>query len=707
MPNPLRLDHSVDGLFCWWLRSLFVYPLLVLSCTSLCAIPSAAQIQTWKLGGSGLAWNSIDSLTTFIDYESHPSSIQPVFFTPDQNVLSYIRRWYTSKNPTQLDYSPGVSPRIWRAADVGLLPASAAEVLHLVDGIESTHSQPVSEQDARTMTRSGLDVEWYTIDLTVPVPLGRLAFWIPPRGFRDFDGEPILDYIVPSFEVSIAEEKADVLATETLNHHYHSLPETIVRVKDNFSSRVELGFARRYARFVRFKRLPALRDAQLTDTFDDLPLQLGQSSGLLPGVIAEWALFAEGVPRRAVYVSRIVDLLREVNFGRLFWTAQGLRAANGEFVFTKEARTSLHIEVRSGRDPDPDVYHEYSKTGGELVISRSRYENLRESPHPFYNLPGNRASIAYDTENWTPWSPAVSNSQSPLRRGRYVQVRAVLESKFYEEFVRLDSLWIETASPLANRVVGEVALEAVPIPRGERVQVGLGKPQRFTCDIRTVFDGGERGFDAVRLRLGASAELHELYMGVSLQTVRPDSVVQRDGSLVVYLPQRVAPSHPVPLRLVFSTEIFQLANSFVGEVFVRGERGVPQRIEEGDASAAVASNSLTVYGFGGPVVHIGALQFSSAVITPNGDGANDRLQVRYRLLRLTQPVPVEMLIYSLSGRRVARIDLGLQDAGPQTVQWDGRDGTGNALSPGIYLLNIVLQAQEGIVRRTRTVAVAH
>ena len=60
----------------------------------------------------------------------------------------------------------------------------------------------------------------------------------------------------------------------------------------------------------------------------------------------------------------------------------------------------LTAEVRVGRDDDPAVYHEYTNTGREKEVSRATYESLSavlgRDPRP-----GIRASIGYDTDNWS------------------------------------------------------------------------------------------------------------------------------------------------------------------------------------------------------------------------------------------------------------------------------------------------------------------
>ena len=61
---------------------------------------------------------------------------------------------------------------------------------------------------------------------------------------------------------------------------------------------------------------------------------------------------------------------------------------------------------------------------------------------------------------------------------------------------RLDSLQIEIAPLLADRVVGEVVLEENHQPQGGRVRVPAGEKKSFVYDIGVEFSSADRtGFD--------------------------------------------------------------------------------------------------------------------------------------------------------------------------------------------------------------------
>jgi hypothetical protein len=289
-------------------------------------------------------------------------------------------------------------------------------------------------------------------------------------------------------------------------------------------------------------------------------------------------------------------------------------------------------------------------------------------------------------------------------------MRITLESEAFFDFIRLDSLWIETSPLLVQQVVGEVARFDQPDPERGFAEVALGEMTDFTYDLRAEFGAASQGgFDALRIHTGSRPQFKYLQMGDPLGVVEPEQVIEGANELVIHLPQRVTRANSQPLRVVFGAEVFVFANTFTGEVFDTRSERLPQQVEAGDASQAVSTDNLRVLGdsgeHGGEIIE--NLVFTTGAVTPNGDGINDLLTIDYALFRLPSPIPVELNIYALQGTRVGQIDLGLQSAGPQQVQWDGSDGLGQVLPPGLYLLEIALRAEFKTFRHIRPVAVVY
>ncbi|MBM3281009.1 MAG: hypothetical protein FJY95_23475, partial [Candidatus Handelsmanbacteria bacterium] len=596
-------------------------------------------------------------------------------------------------------YVDGELPRIWRAANGFYWFSAGVLTTEWVDGDSLSYSPPVSR---------GNESEWYTLDVGVPVPAESFGFFTPPRGFRA-DGTPLSEDIVKAFEVSISAEADPVLAKEQGDNDYHRLQTLIGDIPQNFDKQVKLEFPKQYVRFLRFKRNVSI---------DDLTLQGGTwSAEVQLGTFGEFVLHGEGVPRRVYYTTKISDLGREWNFGRLFWSATPMRRVGDQVVEAPEAQAYVRVEVRSGRDEDPNVYHEYTDTGGERVVSRERYEKELKKPDQTTDgvtqegKPGLRASVGYDNQNWTYWSFPLTQSgvQAPLQRGRYLQVRITLESQAYADYVRLDSLWLEMSPPLAEQVQGEVARLDDPSPAAGLTRVALGERVDFTYDLKAQFSGaGQQGFDAVRIKAGSRSQFQRLEMGDPLVEVAPSGVEEESGELVVHLPRRVVRSANSPLRVTFGAEIFLLANTFESEVFDAQGGGFPQQVEAGDVTALVNTNSLQVLGKkegDGEVIQ--ELRLQGEVFTPNGDGINDQLVLSYTLFGLPTPLPVRLQVYSLDGVRRAEAEVGLQGAGPQRLVWDGRDAQDQPLQPGLYLMVLVIDSERGQFRRAQPVGIAY
>jgi hypothetical protein len=57
------------------------------------------------------------------------------------------------------------------------------------------------------------------------------------------------------------------------------------------------------------------------------------------------------------------------------------------------------------------------------------------------------------------------------------------------------------------------------------------------------------------------------------------------------------------------------------------------------------------------------------------------------------PLAARVEVFDLIGRRVARLWEGPAPAGVTTLSWDGRDGSGRALAPGVYLVDAIVGPQ--------------
>ena len=656
-----------------------------------------AQVEKWQLGGgSGLAWDQHDSLQVLIDFAGPPGTIQPRYLQPDQNVIHLLDNWEFWREPARynLGYVDGQKPRFWnRWNGVGGDPTQSG--VFMVDEDSTTYNAPLA-QPLRTL--------FFSFDTAVPIPLVRFGFYTPSQGFRS-DGTPLPLDTVPAFDVSIGGD-----SEPAVNWGGNDLfQKVIANVGANFDPSVQIDVPRQYARFFRYRRQLSLADEEALDQCRTCGGQ-GNQAIAFKGSIAGFEAFGQGVPQRAIYLGRIIDLGEVANFGRLHWSATAMRMENGVAVADPNAQVSLRAQVRVGRDDSPATYHEYTNIGREKEVNREQYETLtaqlNRDPRP-----GIRASIGYDADNWSFWSvPFVESGQLiRLRSGSHLQVNLTLESRDFDAWIRLDSLWIETAPLLAAEVFAEVARLDDLRPKKGFTEVALGSETEFAYQLRTEFDDSTApGFNTIKIFTGNRAAFRRLEIGEPLVAVDPVAVHEEEDELVVQLPQRVTRTNNPPIRIVFASEVFEFAATFESEISTADSEILPQAVQPGDATDAISTNSLRVLGAADDRPDfIQATKLSTPVLTPNGDGVNDLLTVSYALFRLPGPVPVTLDIYALDGRRLAHIDAGLQDSGPRKISWDGRDEKGELLPPGLYLLSINLQTQFAQTKQLLTLGIAY
>jgi hypothetical protein len=111
--------------------------------------------------------------------------------------------------------------------------------------------------------------------------------------------------------------------------------------------------------------------------------------------------------------------------------------------------------------------------------------------------------------------------------------------------------------------------------------------------------------------------------------------------------------------------------------------------------------SMTVLAQPMGVVGVGASESPSSVLSlsasPNPTTGESRISYA-----LPRAAPVRISIYDIAGHRVATLVDGFQEAGRQEVAWTGRTSGGQALSAGVYLIELVAGGE----RRMGKLAVA-
>ena len=654
----------------------------------------SAEVSRWRFGGEGgRDWGDWARINTFVDVEASPGSIQPWELDPEENFLPMIGPWARWRNPRDPLWRHGM-PRIWR----GYLDNAQAlewEPRLVLDG------DPYTGMAVRNYRALYLSWEYYTIDLGTEVPLERFYF-TPKWGADELTGEAYRpSFAQQNFETSAGH--ADELAAATTEFDYAPLSTLIDHVESNFEFEVEIKFPLQYYRLFRHK---AINDTGVMfRTGGNIPHQERYGLG-------ELQLFGRGFVPEVTWESQVVDLGDLSNLGQVHFAISRWRREEDRYVEAPQAPVAARVELKTGLDDTPTVYYTYDQFGSLVEASEDDYVNkLKVQQRPWHpDGVGWRGPIAEDNEAWSYWSALLKSSgiRPGLPRGRYLKIRVRLETESLWEFARMESLVVVTSPVLAERIVGEVAVAGQLRPEGNVAQVSAGEQTEFVYEMRAEFTGAARsGFDAVRVSTPSKALFLGLEMGDPLTAAAADSVVEEDLGFAVYLPRRIDAASDNRLRLRLQTSLYDAATEVAAEAFERSGESLPQAVEPGDATAEVGTDQLRVLVLSSSLDQVlGGVEVRPRSFTPQGDGINDQVELAYTLfsVRSTQ---VDVGVYTLDGGAVRRLYSGHRSAGLQVETWDGRDDGGVVVAPGLYLLRVEVDADEGRFSRLHPVAVAY
>ncbi len=381
------------------------------------------------------------------------------------------------------------------------------------------------------------------------------------------------------------------------------------------------------------------------------------------GITEEIQVFGQGYPLEVALTSPLIDLGGSKKVDALSWQAD------------TPVGTEVEIRSRSGDNLKEQIIYR-DKNGKE--ITQKKWEKLISS------FRGPVDTVAVIGEGWSPWSRIYPHSGSaflsPSPR-RYLELEARLRSHDPRAAAALDWLSLTYSEPLAEKVVGELW----------PAQVQPGAWTEFAYYLRA--QGNTSGFDQVALQASVPLRFESVRVGGAEVAVVADSGA---AGFQLQLPRTVRRGELVEVR--FSGAVYLDATRV--EAFVEDSRQQGrQQVEAGDADQEVDSQTDVVRLPVGKGL-LANIVLASTVLTPNGDGANDRLRLTFDLVNMLEARPLRLRLFDLSGRLVRQIEARSM-AGAQQLQWDGADDQGARVPPGIYLLRLEVEGDarsEGIGR---------
>jgi hypothetical protein len=353
--------------------------------------------------------------------------------------------------------------------------------------------------------------------------------------------------------------------------------------------------------------------------------------------------------------------------------------------------TRVQLQTRTGNElVEEKIFHDDRGN----VVTESRYSRLPGSKQ------GEISSSFQAGPDWSTWSVPYNTQgteiTSPSPR-QYLQIRATLLTDRADTAATLRSIALTMSDPVAEQLQGEIW----PVRVGQ-----VGVAEEFSLFVRPTFTDPTQSFNELKVEAtaGASMELLGLRFGTDVQFAAGAAAELSVGELqsLSAAPDKIHVRLSRGIRqgtelieVRFRATILGNSASFRGFVRETGTSEFWQRVDAGDATTLVASQTVTVLALEGSEV-IGDFRLAQPVLTPNGDGINDELQVAFSVARVTGERAVTLAIFDLSGRAVARVEERRADSrGQYALQWDGRDASGHLVPPGIYVARVEVAVESG------------
>lgn len=620
----------------------------------LVAHSAAAQVRTWVLGDASHTW------------KSGGGGIEPVHLI-GQYAAARLDTGNVPGDDIEFDHRPGwISPRFFDgrtniasmvlAAGGSIKAPNALSVQssllrsQLIGIVNGDHSVAFERKPTLFNTQVPAFGIWIVMDFSHPIGIERMRFYPRNTVVADPDQPFQKDYL-RGYEVWVNPRLTDSAG---------GAPDILVaRVPENDEPVVELPVEPQYVRLVKLR--------SITET---------------PFEIDEVEVYGTGYLEGGTYYSDLIDLGGRATVGPINWEERSV----GDSSFSQ-----VQVQVRTGNDDTPI----------RLRVQRMM-DAVEVSPEKYWSLePVDRLPPIEDAKNWSPWKSlekgALATAPGPRR---FIQFQFRFRGRLFDtrEVSRLQFQYL--IPPLADTLRGEV------FPRLADAE----KPATFRYTVLLRATGQIQGFDRLEVDTVVPPEkIHDLKINGNSVDFSVESISKRRFQIAFPL----ITADQTVLEFQFDIPVFRFGTTFSGRAYNSRFPALPQRVEPGQAADfgpgdTPETSDLSVK-IPKPQIGrlVGEVAFSSRVLTPNGDGVNDEMEVFFNLLQLVKAVPVSLELFDLAGRRVRTVFAEERGIGPASYSWDGRRGDGALVQPGTYLWVLRVKADAFEERHSGVIAVVY
>ncbi len=609
----------------------------------------------------GSAETGID---TMIDYTGN--ALRPIRIDPNENLA------------LTLDQRNG---NLFTSVSTGYTREAAKEVQVMIDGDPQTATLRRVEVNPFL---AGLNIAYIkntVLNLGAELPINRIIFY-PRPGFE----ENYLEW----YEIGVADNTAPFRSSpgeeapgkrwyqdinRTIDAPNDPAFDVLERNSENLDVIVDLQFPTRDLRWIGIRPVNPVRDWE----------------------IAEVEVYGDGYVSKTTYRSGVLDFGRPVSWSKVRWS--GAIPEN----------TRLILRTRSGSTPQPSLFWKVGRTGKLERVSKDEYITAYQVGL-FNNI-----DATHDIEHWSFWStpydlhaatrdsllPAASwkDGTTLLSPGpsQYLQLEVVMfsDGPVAPHIDELSLLFAE--EPAAQVVYGEVWPNSTD----------SFEPHTFTYIVRPVLQPGDLGFDRLEIFTQIPVEaVHSVMVDGKDIMDRYPPIIKEDRILISFDQLNPAQDTEKQIEIVFDARVLRFGAEFTGWVYNSYQPNIKQQVKAGNATFRFAGDGLSINTpVGGALVQ--RLSVHPIVFSPNDDGINDHIAIKYDLRDIESPRQITLKIFNLAGHIVQQVATTTTTSGSFVQRWDGRNKARQLVPPGTYLYQISLDSDDGNEVATGTLSVAY
>lgn len=312
-----------------------------------------------------------------------------------------------------------------------------------------------------------------------------------------------------------------------------------------------------------------------------------------------------------------------------------------------------------------------------------------------------------DSAHWSGWSePLVFSSSSSALAGALLNVK---EPRRYFQY-KINLLTSDVGTPKVRGIKFTyqntlVADSAYAVISPQEVQVL--KTVTLTYSINTNFSATSIGIDTIKLFTPSPSIVQNVMVDGGAvpysTTITPDVVVLGFQNTI---------NGASTIDIMLSTRLIQ-NGTFRSEIINKISPWNPQNVEPRKTALGDGWNVYTVGVTPTPLVDV---KISPNPFTPNGDGKNDAAIIDFAVSKIEKEKPLRIFVYDFSGRKIRTITdrttgvnpfFGDPRTGGNGFLWDGKDDEGKRVLPGVYLVQVSLDVDNGGQFITKSVVVAY